>query len=265
MKQFNESFAKFFENPTRVGLKEILQYNGGEFNFLDFKKEWPEFSKLARHILALGNSGGGCIVVGVEELEDKTLSHCGIEKIVDKAQINTQVQIFIPSSLKFEIVDFVYNESEYGQIKGKKFQVLFVEYDSTLIPFVSIKDGSGIKGNTIYVRNGTSSQPANYQQLHDLLNTRIGTDYNSSTELKIEEHLRQLKMLYGQLNKHKVYYINQNNNLSQIGQVVASFNKAILGEKKEVINPNYPKEDYEEFISNLIEKKKRRVEGLFEV
>jgi len=64
-----EAFARFFEAPTREGLRALLQENFGEANEIDFKRELPEGSKLARHVLGLANFGEGCIVVGVEQEE----------------------------------------------------------------------------------------------------------------------------------------------------------------------------------------------------
>jgi hypothetical protein len=54
---FREAFARFFEEPTREGLRELLRENFGEANELDFKREWPESSKLAKHVLGLANFG----------------------------------------------------------------------------------------------------------------------------------------------------------------------------------------------------------------
>ncbi|WLR51216.1 hypothetical protein LC040_18965 [Bacillus tianshenii] len=36
----------------------------GETDFLDFKMKWIDLTKLAKHTLAIANSGGGCILMG---------------------------------------------------------------------------------------------------------------------------------------------------------------------------------------------------------
>ncbi len=66
-KAFKEEFAKFYENPTREGLRELLKNNLGEYPNIDFKSQLPTFSSIARHILGIANSGGGCIILGVAE------------------------------------------------------------------------------------------------------------------------------------------------------------------------------------------------------
>jgi hypothetical protein len=63
-KTIHESFAKFFEKPTRDRLRELLKNNVGELDNLDFKESFPEKEKLAKHILAIANSKGGVIIVG---------------------------------------------------------------------------------------------------------------------------------------------------------------------------------------------------------
>lgn len=61
-KSLYEEFAVFFENPTRDSLRKLLSRNFGESNQIDFKESWPESNKLAKHILAFANSGGGVIL-----------------------------------------------------------------------------------------------------------------------------------------------------------------------------------------------------------
>ena len=83
MKEEFEGFARFFEQPTREGLRELLKQNFGEQDYLDFKKQWTSLSKIAKHIIAFANSGGGCIVLGVEQTNDE-LEAVGLDSILDK-------------------------------------------------------------------------------------------------------------------------------------------------------------------------------------
>lgn len=73
-KSLKEQFANFFEEPTRDKLKKIIQFNLGEEDYLDFKGCWPEGAKIAKHVLAFANSGGGCMVVGCRET--RTCTDC---------------------------------------------------------------------------------------------------------------------------------------------------------------------------------------------
>jgi hypothetical protein len=119
-----EEFARFLEAPSRAGLRDLLHRQSGEYDFLDFKETWPEKAELAKHILAFANSGNGCIVVGVAEREDKTFEVKGLPTLEDKTVLKDSVQKFLPETVAYEIHDFEYTDSEYQQLKGKKFQIL---------------------------------------------------------------------------------------------------------------------------------------------
>jgi len=57
-KGLKEEFVRFFKDPSRESLKDVLKNHLGEQDDYDFKKDWPEYPKLARHLLALANYGG---------------------------------------------------------------------------------------------------------------------------------------------------------------------------------------------------------------
>lgn len=268
MRDFYEKFARFFESPTREGLRELLEYNYGEQNNLDFKQELPSFSKLAKHFLAFANSGGGCIILGVAQKEEEGLVSVGIAEVKDKAEIDNGIRSFIPVELKYEILDFCFNSAEYDQIIGKKFQVIFIDDKPEYLPYISKKDGESIRQNTIYIRKGTRSQEANYEELQKIINRRVDTNYSSTSELKLEEHLAQLKILYTQI--EKFHYRRKNASLTENGlsKMLSSFALAIsstIGEREAIPNPDYPTEDFEEFISRLITQKKKKVEYVLEL
>lgn len=269
MKNIHEGMTRFFENPTREKFRELIQFNTGEYDNLDFKKEWPETTKLAKHVLAFSNSGGGVIVIGVEESEEKQLSSVGIDSIQDKATISMQLKPYIPSNVSYEVLDFSYKSSEYKDLVGKSFQVILIEYDPTIIPVVCMKEGKNVRENAIYVREGTSSVIASYDYLQRILNNRISTNRNTSNDIKIEEHLAQLEILYTNIKKYNyVYKSNDNgmeNALLTFGRMTASLVNNILGEKEAVKNPNYPEEDYEQFICRVISLKKKRIENLLDI
>lgn len=262
-KGLKEEFAKFFEDPSRDGLRELLRNNLGEFPHLDFKENWSSLSKIARHILGLANSDGGCIIVGVAEKEDKTLEATGVENLKDKAEIFKGIQKFLPSFLvdKVELADFVYEASEYPKIVGKKFQVIFVATDSKHLPFTSMVEGDGIQKNRIYVRRGTSTEEADYQELQNILNKRLETGYSSRNEIDLRTHLEELEMLYGLLKSGYLIPTGLINPQLKLG----SFIKDLDIQYKSVPNPNYPKETYEAFVARMIEKKKKRIEIVLDV
>jgi predicted HTH transcriptional regulator len=238
-KSLHEAFTCFFENPTRDGLRKLLQNNFGETNQLDFKQDWGSFPTLARHILAIANSGGGCIVFGITQKDDKSLEATGLTVIQDKVDVASGFKKFLPTQLKHEVLDFSYIDSEYATLIGKKFQVVVVFDLPEYLPFVSGSESTDIKRTAVYVRRGTASEEANYEELQKLMNRRIQTGYSTQSEFDLNKELQELKILYGQINR------------------------AISAQRK-VFIPEFPQEEYEDFIVRMIKLKKQRIESIIE-
>jgi predicted HTH transcriptional regulator len=240
-KGFHEAFAKFFEKPTRQGLRQMLKENHGEFNHLDFKEAWIEESKLAKHILGFANSHGGVIIVGVMEAADGSLSSVGLSTLADKTDKHNSVKKYLPNEAGlFEIIDFQFKDTEYSTIQGKMFQVLIVNDQQEHIPFVCESSGKDIREGAIYVRDGVATVEGSQKQIQQILNRRIATGHSTSRELTLREHLDELRMLYGEIRER--VHIPPASSL-------------------EFKNPFYPQEGYEVFVSRCIESKKKLVES----
>lgn len=197
MKYLHEELATFFEQPNRITLRDLLKGHVGESDHLDFKEEWPPPGpKLARHVLGFANSGGGALVLGVKERDDGSMAATGLPRLADKTVIYDAVTTYLPDGLEFDVRDFRYTESEYDAIKGKMFQVLFVENCPERLPFLADRDGDDIAASVVYVRAGTSTRPATHEQLQRILNRRIETGHSTERELTLREHLDELKILY---------------------------------------------------------------------
>ena len=63
----NKLLAEFFDHPDGERLSQLLKDDVDESDDLDYKEQWPQGPKLARHILGFANSGGGCMIIGVKE------------------------------------------------------------------------------------------------------------------------------------------------------------------------------------------------------
>lgn len=244
-KGWHEEFSRFFETPSRESLRDLLRKNMGESNDYDFKGQWPAYPKTARHILGFANSGGGCLIVGVEERDDKTFDPVGIGQLLDKADIQKGIQKYIPTQLKYEVLDFSYEASEYTRVVGKKFQVVLIDDHPQYIPFVSMKDGDGIRASAVYARRGTSTEEANYEELQRMLNRRIEKGYSSQGEFDLEKHLAELSVLY-----------------SRIPRFHYPFQDTLEILKGGSKNPQYPEGDYETFVKRLIDEKKKIIEKI---
>lgn len=167
-KQIRDIVYKLLQEPTLDNFREFLQNQTGEHNAIDFKREWICKDKLAKLMLALANYGGGVVVFGVQENENKTFSCEGLKALNGKEHVKDEVKAYISTNLKYEIYDFTYQSSEYKSLEGKNFQMLVVEDTPEFLPFISHKESTDIKDAAIYIRRGTSDEMVNEQELEDI-------------------------------------------------------------------------------------------------
>jgi len=245
-KALRAAFEDFFVSPSSEKLVEVLRSPGGEYNNLDYKADWPTYPKVARGILAIGNCGGGAVVIGVKQLSDGSLESLGLQNINDKADIHKGVSKLIPRAFEreWEVYDFAYKE---GILAGKSFQVILVEYRPQLLPLVLEADGEGVRKAAIYVRRGTSSEEADYHELQNIINARLDTGHSSTEIMVLARHLDELGELYGRIPIHR-----------NIGYALAEQLQWMGMEN----NPAYPRESYEQYVAKLIEKKKQVIDAL---
>ena len=245
-------------NPTRENFRILLQNHLGEEDYLDFKKEWPDKEKEARHVLAMANSGGGCIIFGVLQNDDGSFEISGLEKLKDTADLRKEIKGYLPSSLKYHIKDFIYENSEYEKMVGKKFQILIVEDNPLELPYVCCKDGEKIKDGDIYVRKGTESEKANNYEISELIKRKIRmTKIPRNNNLSLDKQLEQLKILYSEL----TYTTRYSDIFSGITKMLSNYLGSSTTHRKDC----YPKEDYDAFIVRMLDKKKKRIEEELDV
>jgi len=247
-KGFHEAFARFFEKPKRDTLRELLKNNVGEHTNLDFKREWPCGPKLAKHVLGFANSCGGALVIGVAEV-DGVLQSLGLSEVKDKADVVQSFKKFVPDTLRCDIHDFSFNDSEYRDIKGKSFQVLIIEDTPELLPFLSEVDGDEIDAGAVYVRDGAATQRATHHQLQNLLNRRIETKHSSRRELTVREHFEELRVLYDLIR-------------SRIPNPAIMSGYSSMQVVLSAPNPLLPQENFEAFVARMIDAKKKLIEHL---
>ena len=248
-----DDFAKFCTEPSRETLRDFFRTHLGETDQADFKAEWPAPAKLARHILAMANTGGGCLFVGFAEEADKTIRAVGLKELRGKEKVEQEIARYLPHFLRRQVLDFVYSGSEYAMLEGKKFQVLIIEDLPEYLPFVAAHEGESegekIRKGAIYIRRGTSSLEAAYEDIQVLINRRLATSYSNQGEFGLQQELGELRVLY-----------------HQIPSTIQTFPGNDYSEYEDPMidgywdpNPMYPSEDYDQFINKLIEAKKKRV------
>ncbi len=244
-KGIKEGFASLFRSPDRIKFITFFQENTGEHNYLDFKKEWIETQKLAKHILGLANAGGGILVIGAEE-NDVGIIPKGISQVKDKTSIKNELQEYISSNLEYDVYDFIYGaQTEWEEVRNKKFQIMIVEDTPEHIPFVSSRTYDNVLyKNRIYFRSKTNTDEANQDELKKIFNRRLETKISTSSEDEFRRQLEKLKILYSFLDI----------------RIPGLYFSGIVGAIT-IPNPKYPQEDFQDFIVRMIEKKKEIIEN----
>lgn len=250
---------EFLQEPSRGRFSEIILNNTGEQNAVEFKKEWIGEQKLAQIILGIANTSGGALIFGVEELSDGGHNPCGLSTFQDKAKMQKKLSKYLPEKLPFTIHDFDYSGEDYSKLKNKKFQVIIINHEEKNLPYMCPKDGDGLKAGSIYIRRGTSTEQANESEVEELLNKRIKIMYSTKSKLELEEHLQQLKVLFSHIKRTHTY----NPLFANIS--TALVNAFSLGASESKPNPNFPEEDYEQFILRMIEEKKKKIERVLDI
>lgn len=197
------TLKQFLLEPTKENLKNLLLHNTGETDFLDFKMKWIEITKLAKHILAIANSGGGCIVVGVSQAEDGTAVLEGLKKedVLDKADIDNKLEHLLPKYLKYRTEDFIFSKRTHALLQEKIFQVLIIEYDPVYVPYTSIVNQGELRYGAIYVRQGTKSIEASKEKLVEMILRKVQSGGSDTREISLKDHLNHLKVLYDELSQ----------------------------------------------------------------
>jgi predicted HTH transcriptional regulator len=226
---YPKNLQHFMKNPSHESLKELLLHNTGETDFLDFKTKWTEFSKMAKHVLAIANSGGGCIIVGVSENDEGAISLTGLneEDFLDKADIDNKLENLLPKYLKYRTEDFHF-KNEHLTLRNKRFQVLIIEYDPKYVPYTSVVHRNELRYGAIYMRQGTKSIEATNDKLVEIILRKVQSGGSGVNEFTLKDHLDQLKDLYEELFSHTG-------------------------------------SEYGNFISELIERKKERIRQLLDI
>lgn len=202
-KTIKEQIAILFNEPDRVNFRKLLQNITGEYDVLDFKGQYIEDSKLAKHILAMANSGSGVIIFGITE-EDNIIDIKGLEELKDKTDIKNKLEGYLPYELKYEIHDLEYDDSsEWKAIRNKKFQFITIEETLDKIPFLSKKEGKNLRPNTVYCRKNSSSDEASHDDLQEILNKRINYSIGNDD---LQNDLEQLETIYSFLSLPKQFY-----------------------------------------------------------
>lgn len=248
---FKEEFARFLEQPSRDGLRDLLKNHYGELPKLDFKVQWPDRIGLVKHILGFANSGGGCLVFGVCENNNNTFEAIGLPACRDKADVDHEIRRFLPQALMetIKVMDFSYEAAEYPKLVGKSFQVLIVPDNPNSLPFLALADSADLKKTAVYVRRMASTEEATYEEFQDVINRRLATGHSTQSELDLSRHLQELRALHSQLLLFMAHHLFMRDSSMDLGFVR-------IGETFRET------ESFENFLKRMIVVKQDRIEQI---
>lgn len=270
MIQWKDAFYnEFLKDPSKDTFSRFLKNNVGEMDNIDFKEKWTEKGKLAKTILSIANSRGGIIAIGIKENEDGSLTPLGLDKFKDKADIGKELSKYISPNLDFNVLDFDYDTPIYPDAENKKFQIILISDTPDRLPFVSLGATTDLEKDIIYVRRGTKCEKASAEEIEKIISAKVETIFKDSSDLTLEKHLEQLKLLYKELPEKisKLVKAGKNGWAFNLGLIGLNCYKAMMGdaEYETIDNPHYPKESYEAFIARMIEKKKLKIEKVLDL
>jgi len=257
-KSFIDSFHDIFDNPSRDKFRDLMLGNTGEHNDLDFKTEIPSshpYPTIAKDIIAMANKARGVLIFGVQE--DKTTNSfkpVGLVNPTEKTEFETNIKRYLPDQLNYEVHDLKYTSSDYQELIGKFFRIILINYNPEYIPFLPVKDGTGILKTDIYIRDNTSTVKANFSHIQDIINRRLATGHSSARELSLQEHFDELKRMYSLVSKGRAGSHYQDSLYSNWDGDEGDY----YFEK----NPKYPNETLEDFILKMIELKKQVITSM---
>ena len=275
MKEQFQIKDKFFDlivkNPSRDGFKTFLKESCGELDNIDFKEKWITKGKLAKIMLAMANTGGGVIVLGIHENKDDNYLAVGIDELKDAADVEKEIKKLVPRNLSYSVLNFIYDDEIYGEYAGKKFQAIIIADAPEQLPFFSIGASDDIEKDCVYVRRGTSSEKASARDFETMIQRKLENVFKESNDLSLKEHLEQLQFLYDSIPQKKRILVKKGNRF--VGameglQALSERMTEIFGEPdqyEEVPNDNYPSEDYEQFLVRMIDKKKLKIEKVLDL
>lgn len=158
-------------NRAQNGVRESKTLDFKSHGSVNTTRRW---CKLVRDIIAMGNTGGGCILFGANNRGEPTGNDVSQILDLDSARITDKIEKY--TGLQFSDFEIIEIEKDDNQLAA-----LLVYGVSTPIPFTRPGEYRGeddrmkqvfAKG-TVYFRHGAKSEPCCYNDLTDAINRNL--------------------------------------------------------------------------------------------
>ncbi len=164
-----------FEELSDEKILELIN-RGMEYEKLDYKREFnidrrEDIVKLAKDVCAMANSGGGHIIIGI----DNNYNKIGFnpDKKIDEADLRNKINSYLEPK-----VNLYYREFK-TTINGKevKFGVIYVEPANTIVftsrdgnyPIPRNRTKSEFRKGMVFIRDGSKSRPAEPGEFFEMI------------------------------------------------------------------------------------------------
>ena len=170
---------------------------------------------------------------------------------MDKSIISSKIKKYLPKELKFDILDFNFTGENYSKLPNRLFQILFIFSKNENLPYPLETGFEKIERGTIFYRKGTETLLADTEAYNVMFSKRINAEKTIQKSLEFKDHLEQIKLLYEYYTKASLYGDYSNS-------VILGF--ALF--QKDIFNQ---RDSFEKFLSEMIEKKKKKIEEILEI
>lgn len=159
-------------------LTKALESNQ-EFDWLDFKRSFDvssagEWCEIIKDIIAMANSGGGIIIIGLEN--DSRPSNIDVSSVLSFDPANVTNKVYKYTDVQFCDFEILPVEKDGVRlaaviIKGVPIPIIFTSPGTYAVDGGKQKTSFGI--GTVYFRHGAKSEPGNIQDLRNFLEREL--------------------------------------------------------------------------------------------
>jgi len=147
---------------------------GGEGKNVEFKEELPSSQAIAKTVIAFSNTGGGKIIIGVDD-QGKVI---GLKPDIDIFELQDKVASIIYDNCYPNVLPDIYTTTIDDQV------LLVIEvYRGNLLPYYLKKYG---KNEGVYIRVGATNRKASYENILELERQRMNLSYDQEANREVD-------------------------------------------------------------------------------
>jgi hypothetical protein len=157
-------------------LKQVKESKTVDFKEVFDTKSLGSWCELIKDIIAMANSGGGAIAIGLKD--DGTPSKQNLSSVFNLDPADITNKIFKYTDEQFGDFEIIHTKKDgYGieviQIGGVPTPIVFTKPGAYIVEFTNNQQKTAFSQGTIYYRHGAKSEPANSNDIRKSLQKEI--------------------------------------------------------------------------------------------